>query len=114
MENICQLFYKSTIRNNFQFFRKIIMGWKHVSEPEKLLPPPSEEHAGKIDEVKNANFSFNRKSYVDALLQKRRVEERASERERPKNVIQKGNIVTQRSKHRNTLTTKQLCRDVTQ
>ena len=26
-----------------------------------------------MDEVKNANFSFNKKSYVDALLQKGRV-----------------------------------------
>ena len=48
-----------------------------------------------MDEVKNANFVFNRKSYVDALLQKRRVEERASERVISNNVLQKNDIVRQ-------------------
>ena len=33
----------------------------------------------KMDELKNANFSFNKKSYVDALLQKWWVKEHAEE-----------------------------------
>ena len=49
------------------------MRWKHGSEPEKLLPPPSKERVSKIDEVENANFSINNKSCVDSLLQKGRV-----------------------------------------
>ena len=69
---------------------------------------------GEMDEAENANFSFNKKSYVDALLQKGLVKEGASERVRTKNMLQKGDIVTQRATHKNTLTTNQLCKDVTQ
>ena len=36
-------------------------------------------YVGKIDEVENANFPFNKKSYLDLLLQKERVKERDSE-----------------------------------
>ena len=35
----------------FNLFREIIIGWKHVSELEKLLPPPPKEHDVKMDEV---------------------------------------------------------------
>ena len=66
------------------------MGWKHVSELEKRLQPTSKESPGKMAEVKNANFSFKDKYYVDALLQKFRVEERDIERVRPKKVTHKG------------------------
>ena len=54
----------------FNLFREIIIGWKHVSELEKLLPPRSKERVGKMYEVKNADFLFNNKSYLDALIQK--------------------------------------------
>ena len=46
------------------------MEWKHVSDIEKLLPPPSKERVGEMDEVENTNFSFKNESYVDTLLQK--------------------------------------------
>ena len=55
---------------------------------------------GKIDEVENANFSFNKKSHVDALLQRVSVEELASERAGSKKVLQKGNIMTHRYTHK--------------
>ena len=67
-----------------------------------------------MDEVENANFSFNITSYVDALLQKVRVKEHASEMVRSKNVLQKGDILAHRATHKNTLTTNQLYKDVTQ
>ena len=35
----------------------------------KILLPPSKDCVGKMDEVENANFSFNKKPYVDGLLQ---------------------------------------------
>ena len=45
-----------------------------------MLPPPSKERVVKMYEVENSNFPFKNKSYVDALLQKWRVEERNTER----------------------------------
>ena len=56
MENVVQLFYKGTIGNILIVFKEFIMGWKHVSELEILIPPPSKKRVGKIDEVKNANL----------------------------------------------------------
>ena len=53
-----------------------------------------------MDEVKNSNVSFNNKTYVDTLLQKVWVKERASERLIFNNVIQKKNIVRQRATHK--------------
>ena len=52
-------------------------------------------YVGKIDEVKNANFSFNNKSYIDALLQKVQVEEHVSEKLGKISVLQKGDILMQ-------------------
>ena len=49
-----------------------------MSAKLNFLPPPPKESVGKINEVKNANFSFNKKSYVDALLQKVRAKECAT------------------------------------
>ena len=51
-------------------------------------------------EVKNSNFSFKKKSYVETILQKVWVEERATEKVRPKNVIHKGEIVMKREEHK--------------
>ena len=31
----------------FNVLREIIMGWKHISEPETFLPPPPKERVGK-------------------------------------------------------------------
>ena len=45
------------------------MGWKNVRELEKLLPTPSKERVGRMDEVEDVIFKFNKKYYVDALLQ---------------------------------------------
>ena len=53
-----------------------------------------------MDEVYNANFSFNKKSHVDALLQKVQVEECDSESVIYNNVIQKNDIVTQRDTYK--------------
>ena len=74
-------------RRIFNMFREIIIGWKHVSELEKLLPPPSKDRVGKMDGIENANISFNKKTYVDALLPKGQVKERASERVILKNLL---------------------------
>ena len=73
-----------------------------------MLPPPSKERVGKMDEVKNANFSFNKKSYVDNILQKRRFRKHASEKVIPKNVLQRGYTETKKSTNKNTLKTNQL------
>ena len=70
MEFFGRLFTNQLQGRLFNMFRESIMGWKHFSELKKLLPPPSKECVGKMDEVKNINFSFKNKSYVDALLQK--------------------------------------------
>ena len=43
----------------FNVFRKIIMVCKHVSKLEKLLPTPSKDRVGEMDEIENTNFSFN-------------------------------------------------------
>ena len=60
-----------------------------------------------MNEAKNADFSFNKKLYVYALLQKGPEEECATEREISKNFLQKGNILMQRATHIKTLTTNQ-------
>ena len=70
MGNGGQIFYKATKGNIFYVLREVIMVWKHVSELEKVLLPPSKEHIRKMNKVKIANFSFNKKSYKDDLLQK--------------------------------------------
>ena len=44
-------FTKPLQRIIFNVFKGIIRGWKHVSELEKLLPPPSNERVGEMDEV---------------------------------------------------------------
>ena len=66
------------------------MGCKHVIELKKMLPPTSKESAGIMNEVENANFLFKDKSYVDALLQKLRGEERDTKSLRSNNLTQKG------------------------
>ena len=67
----------------------MILGSKHISELEKLLPPPSNEHVGKIDEVKNAQFSF-KKTLRRRSSPKLQVKERDTERLILKVVIHKG------------------------
>ena len=67
----CTISSKFHYREEFsKKIREIIMRWKHVSEIEKLFPPPYKERVSKMDEVKNSNVSFNNKTYVDTLLQK--------------------------------------------
>ena len=107
-------FTKPLQRRLSNVLRLIIMGWKHGSELELFSPPPSKERVFKIDEAENDNSSFNKKYYVDTRIQKGGIEERASERVISKKVLQKGNILTQISTHKNKLTTNQLCKDVTQ
>ena len=97
----------------FNVFREIIMGWKHVIEPEISSPPPSKESVGKIYEAENANFPFNKKYYIDALIQKRRVKKGASERVIFNNLLQKGEKMTERDTKKK-LTINQLFKDATQ
>ena len=56
-------------------------------------------HVGKMDEVENSIFSFNKKYYVDSILQKVNFKEHVIERFRLKNKLQKCDIVTQRATH---------------
>ena len=55
------------------------MWCKNLSELEKLSPPPSKESVGKIDAIENARFSYNKKTYLYALLKTGKVEGHASE-----------------------------------
>ena len=63
--------------------------------------------------VESANLSFNKKSYVYALLQKLQFKGHASERVILKNMLQKGYIVKQRVTHNTAMATNQLCKYVT-
>ena len=76
------------------------MGWKHGSELDNLLLPSSKECVGEMYELERANLSFNKKSYVYALLQKLRFKEHASERVILKNMLHKGYILNQRVTHK--------------
>ena len=73
MKNLTNYFKNPLSGILFNVYREIIIGWKHVNELEKLLPPPSKERVGGMDEVKNDNVSFNKKTYIYDLLQKGRV-----------------------------------------
>ena len=99
MENVRQLLYKDTTGKKSQ----CAQGSYHVMETCKLtwkiVSPPFKERVGKMNEVKNADFSFNKKLYVYAILQKGRDEECATERSISKNFHQKGNIMMQRATH---------------
>ena len=71
MENVGQLFYKSTIGKTFQCVKEDYHGMETCQWTWKKIPPPSKERVDKMDEVDNANFSFNKKSSVDVILQKK-------------------------------------------
>ena len=49
---------------------KIIMVWRYVSNIENLLPTPSKEHVGKMDDFRKREFVIKNKSYVDSLIKK--------------------------------------------
>ena len=69
-----EYYFTKTLKGRLlNVFREIIMGWKHVSELEKLLPPRSKECVGKMYEVINTNFPFNKKSFVYDNIQKGQV-----------------------------------------
>ena len=86
-ENVGQFLYKATTGKKFQCAQGSYHGMETCKLTWKIVLPPFKERVGKMNEVKNADFSFNKKLYVYGLLQKGPDEEWATERETSKKYI---------------------------
>ena len=78
MENFGQLFYKATRGKTFQCVKGNYHGMETYQWTWNFFTGSTQGACWEMDEVKNAIFSFENKSYIEDLLLKVRVKERAA------------------------------------